>query len=462
MKPFRTEKDALGEVQVPVDALWGASTQRAIENFRISTRRFPRSFIAALGSIKQCAAEVNGELGLIEEEAAVSIAGAARAVANGAHDSQFPLDIFQTGSGTSVNMNANEVIASLANLALGGTPGTWEPVHPNDHVNRCQSSNDVIPSAINVCAAIDISSKLLLALEALHTSLAEKALRFNDVLKIGRTHLQDAMPVRLGQVFGGYARQVEKGIERLGRALPALCEIALGGTAVGTGTGAHREFASRVCAKLSAQLQLSFVPAKDYFEALSSRSTLVEISGCLAATATSLTRIADDVRLLASGPRLGLGEISIPATQPGSSIMPGKVNPVIPEMVCQVGAQVIANHTAISIAAQGGHLELNTYLPLIASNLLESIGILSNAARTFAERCADGIEANEQQCREDIDRSLALATALVPTIGYAKASGIAGEAARTGRTIREVALAQGVASESELADLLDAWKMTEP
>ncbi len=458
---MRTETDALGEIEVPADALWGASTQRAIENFPISARRFSRTFILALGSIKAAAAETNGELGLIDGKHAAAIAKAARAVASGEHDVHFPLDVYQTGSGTSINMNANEVIASLANEALGGRRGVWEPIHPNDHVNRCQSSNDVIPSALHIATALKINRQLIGPLERLRTELRKKAGEYGSVVKIGRTHLQDAMPVRLGQVFAGYARQIEKGIERLGRVVPALCEIALGGTAVGTGAGAHPDFARRTCERLSSGLGLSLRPAKDYFEALSSRSTLVEASGMLTAIATSLIRISEDIKLMSSGPRLGLGEISIPAVQPGSSIMPGKVNPVIPEMVYQVGAQVIANDTAVSLAASAGHLELNTGLPLIAANILESIYILSSAARIFTERCISGIEAREERCRGNIDMSLALATALVPKIGYARAAGLAKQAAATGKTVRQVALEQNVAGEPELDELLDVWKMTE-
>lgn len=460
-KGTRIESDALGNVEVPAEALWGASTQRAIENFPISARRFSRTFIRALASIKGAAAEVNSELGILDSKHAAAIAKAAKAVAEGEHDGHFPLDVYQTGSGTSINMNANEVIANLANESLGGRRGVWEPIHPNDHVNRCQSSNDVIPSTIHIAAALKIREQLIPPLASLKAALEKKSGEFATTIKIGRTHLQDAMPVRLGQVFAGYARQVEKGVERLERVIPALCEIALGGTAVGTGIGAHPKFAEKTCKRLSSELNLALTTAKDYFEALSSRSTLVEVGGMLSAIATSLIRIADDIKIMSSGPRLGLGEITIPAVQPGSSIMPGKVNPVIPEMVYQVGAQVIANETAVSLAAQSGHLELNTGLPLIAANLLESIYILSSAVRIFTERCILGIEAREERCRENIDRSLALATALVPKIGYARAAGIAKEAASTGKTVRDVALEQSIASESELDELLDVWKMTE-
>ncbi|MBN1283055.1 MAG: class II fumarate hydratase [Proteobacteria bacterium] len=460
MSETRTERDALGEVNIPSDALWGSSTQRALENFPVSGRRMPRQIIWALGLIKAKAALVNGRLGLVDEAHARQIADAANEVAEGAHDAQFPLDVFQTGSGTSTNMNANEVIANLANIALGGAAGEYRPVHPNDHVNRCQSSNDVIPSAIHLAAAGEIDRELVPALEELRASLASKARAFDGIVKTGRTHLMDAMPVRLGQEFGGYARQIEKAIERLRRLMPALCELALGGTAVGTGFGAHPDFAPEVCALLSEDLGLDFRPAKDRFEALSSRSTCAEAAGSLAATATSMTRIADDLRLMASGPRLGIGEITLPPVQPGSSIMPGKVNPVIPEMVTQVGAQVIANGTAVSIAAQAGHLELSTMLPLIAANLTESISILAGAARAFARRCVAGIEACDEICSRDIEQSLALATALAPKLGYSAAAEIAKEASLSDRTIREVALEQGVADEAELDEMLDAMRLT--
>ncbi len=460
MTSYRMDHDALGEVKVPQDALWGASTQRALENFPISTRRFPRAIIGMLGLVKAHAAAVNRDLHLVSEEIALAIERAALDVAQGLHDHHFPLDVFQTGSGTSLNMNANEVIANLANLALGSPLGSMTPVHPNDHVNRCQSSNDVIPSVIHLAAATEIDRTLLPALERLHSALVVKAKAFDSILKIGRTHLQDAMPIRLGQEFGGYARQVEMGIERLRRLLTVITELALGGTAVGTGTGSHPQFASRVCERLASELMLDFRPSVNSFTALASQAPAVEASSDLSATAVSLTRIADDIRLLASGPRLGLGEIKLPSLQPGSSIMPGKVNPVIPEVVCQVGTQVLANATAISIAATAGHLQLNTQLPLIASNLLESISILASAARVFAEKCVEGIEANQARCESLVEQSLALATALVPKIGYAKASEIAKEAARSNRTIREVALEQNIAPKEELDVLLDLHHLT--
>jgi fumarate hydratase class II len=462
MITYRTEKDSLGEISIPSNALWGAQTQRAINNFEISRRRFPRPFIAMLGTIKAFAAEINGELNLLKEEHARAIAEAARKVSCGDYDDQFPLDVFQTGSGTSVNMNANEVIANLANHSLGGSPGAWNPLHPNDHVNLCQSSNDVIPSVVHIAAAIEIDRSLIPALGDLRAALAAKAKAFDGIIKIGRTHLQDAMPIRLGQEFAGYARQIEKCIERLRRMLPSLCELALGGTAVGTGSGAHPNFAGLVCDRLSAELSLDFRPAINPFEALASRAPCVEASGCLTAAAVCLMRIADDIRLLASGPRLGLGELRLPALQPGSSIMPGKINPVIPEMVCQVGSQVIGNNAAVIAAASQGHLQLNTQLPVISANLLESIHILTAAAHAFAERCVVGIEADEARCSFGVENSLALAMALVPKIGYARAAEIAAKASSSGRTIRDVALEMKIADEAELNDILDIWRLTEP
>lgn len=445
----------MGEIKVPADALWGASTQRAIENFPISSRRLPLRFIIALATIKKFAAEANGDLGALDKRLAGAISSAAEEIVRGRHREQFPLDTFQTGSATSTNMNANEVIANIANLGLGGTLGTWSPVHPNDHVNMGQSSNDVIPSSIHVAAAVAIKEKLLPSLGALRSALGKKADEFDGVLKIGRTHLMDAMPIRLGQEFGGWARQIEKGMEAIGRAVASLLELALGGTAVGTGFGAHPKLAARICKGLSKELGLDFRPAKNFFEALASRAPCAEVSGSLKACAISLVRIAEDIKLLSSGPRLGLGEMRLPAVQPGSSIMPGKVNPVIPEMVCQVGIQVIANDAAITHAAVAGHLELNTKLPTIASNLIESIEILANASHTFANRCVAGIEANEEKCQSNIARSLALAMALVPRVGYAMAAEIAAEAARTGKTIREVSSEQKIASEEEIDKLLD-------
>ncbi|MFH0799598.1 MAG: class II fumarate hydratase [Pseudomonadota bacterium] len=461
MPSFRTETDSLGDISVPSDALWGAATQRAMECSPVSGRSFPASFIKALSGVKRAAALANGELGLLEKKLSSAIVSAAEEVCQGGHFSQFPLDIFQTGSGTSTNMNANEVIASLANLKLGESLGDWNPVHPNDHVNRCQSSNDVMPSALHISAAVEIKRRLIPALEELFTALKTKSAEFDHILKIGRTHLMDALPVRLGQEFRGWAGQIKSSIERIGRALPALSELALGSTAVGTGFGAHPDFAAKACASLSLELDMDFKPAPNRFEALSSRGPCIELSGALKAAAVALARIADDIRLLASGPALGLGEIKLPAVQPGSSIMPGKVNPAIPEIVAQVATQVIADDLAVSLAAAAGHLELNTQLPVVAANILESIDILSNAAALFARRCVSGIEANEEACRRGIDRSLALATALVPKIGYSRAASIAKEAEARGMTIREVAIEKKIATEAEIDKLLDACAMTQ-
>lgn len=449
----RTEKDALGEVQVPEDAYYGAQTQRAFENFPVSGRTFPRPFIRALGLVKQYAAIVNRDLGLLDERLAEAVRDAAREVADGKLDGQFVLDIFQTGSGTSTNMNANEVIAGRANEILTGKRGGKAPVHPNDHVNLGQSSNDVIPTVIHVSAACAIDSALVPALEKLRESLRRKAAEFRDVVKIGRTHLQDAVPVSLGQEFGGYARQIELGTERARRAADSLSELALGGTAVGNGVNTHPEFARRVIALLSEATGRPFREARDHFEAQGAQDAAVEAGGALKTLAVSLVKIANDIRLLASGPRCGLGEIALPSLQPGSSIMPGKVNPVIPEMVIQVAAQVFGNDAAIAFSGQGGYLELNTMLPVIARNLLESIELLAAAAGLFAEKCVDGIVANREKCRSTIEKSLALSTYLVPFIGYDRASEISKEAFATGRTVREVAREKEILSEEKLDEI---------
>ena len=460
-KEFRSESDAIGKIDVPTNALWGASTQRAIGNFPISDRRMPTAFITSLALIKKAAAETNCMLGLLDEKLTHAISESATEITLGEHLNQFPVDVYQTGSGTSTNMNANEVIANLANIKLGGKAGDKKPVHPNDHVNMGQSSNDVIPSTLHVATIAMIDQFLLPSLAELETALSEKAAEFDGIVKIGRTHLMDAMPVRLGQEFGGWARQISRGTEQLKAALPTMLEIAIGGTAVGTGWGTHPKFAKGVCGLLSEWTDQSFTPAKNHFEALESRSPCVAISGAVKAVATSMVRIAEDIRLLASGPRLGFGEITLPALQPGSSMMPGKVNPVIPEMVTQVGVQVIANDTAVSIAATYGHLELNTQLPVIASNLIESIDILSNAATTFADKCITGITANEDACNDGVERSLALATALASKTGYSKAAEIAKKSQESGRTIREVAREMNIADDEELDKLLDLKRLTE-
>jgi len=438
--PQRTEADAFGPILVPEEAYYGAQTQRATLNFPVSGLTLPPAFIRTLGLVKQCASSVNLELGLLEKTVAEAIRMAAREVVEGRLDHQFLVDVFQTGSGTSTNMNANEVIAGRANEILTGTKGGKSPVHPNDHVNLCQSSNDVIPSVIHIAALTEIRNRLVPALNRLRRSLTQKSRDFRDIIKMGRTHLQDAIPIRLGQEFSGYARQVELGIRRIKAAEASLSELALGGTAVGNGVNAHPEFARRVIALISADTGCAFTEAADHFEAQAAQDAAMETSGALKSVAVSLGKIANDIRWLASGPRCGLGEINLPSLQPGSSIMPGKVNPVIPEVVLQVAAQVIGNDAAITAGCQGGFFELNTMLPLIAHNLLQSIGLLASAATLFAEKCIDGISVNAEKCASTIEQSLALATYLVPLIGYDRAAEIAKEAYRTGKTVREVAL----------------------
>jgi fumarate hydratase class II len=460
MSDTRIEKDSLGEVEVPAAAYYGAQTERARRNFPISGLRFPRRFIAALGSIKREAAAVNEELGLVPPEIARAIREAAAEVADGTRDADFPLDIFQTGSATSTNMNANEVIANRAIEILGGAIGS-KKVHPNDHVNASQSSNDVIPTAIHVAAYGAIQEDLVPALARLAQALRRKSDELDRVVKIGRTHLQDAVPVRLGQEFGGYAQQVENGLARLQAAAPRLAELALGGTAVGTGLNAPPEFAPRVIARLAQATGHPFVPAPNRFEALAAKDAAVETSGMLKTIAVSLTKIANDIRWLASGPRCGIGEISIPSLQPGSSIMPGKVNPVIPEAVLMVAAQVVGNDATIAVAGMSGVFELNVMMPVLAYNLLQSIEILANASRLLAERCVEGIEANVARCEELVEKSLAMVTSLVPEIGYDRAAEIAKESVKTGATVRELARQKGVLPPAELDRALDPWGMTE-
>jgi fumarate hydratase class II len=452
---YRIEKDSMGEIQVPEEAYFGAQTQRARENFRVSDLRFPGPIIRALGRIKKHAARANRDLGLLEAKRAEAIIEAAREVQEGRLDDQFVVDLFQTGSGTSTNMNANEVIAGRANELLTGKRGGKSPVHPNDHVNLGQSSNDVIPSAIHMAALGALRNRLIPALQRLHQSLKQKSTEFAGVWKIGRTHLQDAVPVSLGQEFGGYARQVELGIRRIRRMEEDLAELPLGGTAVGTGLNAHPEFARQVIAGIAEETGLNFVEARNHFEAQAARDAAVETSGGLRTVAVSLGKIANDIRWLASGPRCGLGEIAIPALQPGSSIMPGKVNPVIPEAVIQVTAQVIGNDAAITLGGLGGTFELNVMMPIMGHNLLQSIRILASATALFAEKCIDGLQANRERCASAVEQSLALVTALVPAIGYDRAADIAREAYETGKTIRDVALEKKVLPEDELHRLLD-------
>ncbi|MBU0517421.1 class II fumarate hydratase [bacterium] len=459
---FRLEKDSMGEMKVPGDALWGASTQRAVENFPISGYRFPRRFIQALGVIKKAAALANVELALLNKTHSEAIAQAAAEVLEGRWDDHFVVDIFQTGSGTSTNMNANEVIANRANQILGGNIGEMKPVHPNDHVNIGQSSNDVIPTAIHVAVWEAIKTDLLPALLKLEKTLAEKATAFDKILKIGRTHLQDATPIRLGQEFSGYACMVEHGIRRLERCEESISELALGGTAVGTGINTKADFAPKAIEHINALTGLSFKEAGNHFEAQGSKDALVEVSGALKTLAASLTKIANDVRWLGSGPRCGIGEIKLPAVQPGSSIMPGKVNPVMAEALLQVCAQVIGNDAAVTWGGAAGNFELNVMMPVMAHNLLESITLLSNAVTAFSDRCVAGIEADEERSAEMIEKSLAMCTSLSPIIGYLAAADIAKEAYKTGRTVREVAREKGVMSDEELKRALDPWSMTEP
>jgi fumarate hydratase class II len=458
----RLEKDSLGTKEVSVDALYGIQTLRAVENFPVSGWRFPRSFIRALSLIKKCAAQVNMDLGFLDKKVGDAVLQSAVEAAEGKWDDQFPVDIFQTGSGTSTNMNANEVIASRANEILGGQRGDKSPVHPNDHVNRGQSSNDVIPTAIHVAALESLVKELIPSLEVLHAALAEKANAFDGILKIGRTHLQDAVPMRLGQEFGGYASQVAHGVQRVKNCVPHLAELALGGTAVGTGLNANPAFIEGVIKKLGTETGLPFVGAPSRFEALAGRDACVETSGALKTVAVSLMKIANDLRWLSSGPRCGIGEIELPSLQPGSSIMPGKVNPVIPEAVAMVCAQVIGADVAITMGGQSGNFELNVMKPMIAHNLLSSISILANVSRLLADRCVKGIKANKAIAEGFIEKSLAMCTALAPKVGYDKAAEIAKEAYATGKTVRQVALDKKILSEKELETLLDARAMTEP
>ena len=460
MTEHRIEKDSMGEMQVPASSYYGAQTQRAVLNFPISDLRFPRPFIRALGLIKKAAAETNLELGLLDEELAPAIIEAAQEVAEGKLDEQFVVDIFQTGSGTSTNMNANEVIANRAIEIRDGKIGSRD-VHPNDHVNMGQSSNDVIPTAIHVSALEEVDRRLIPALRRLRESLEKKAQEFDDVVKIGRTHLQDAVPVRLGQEFLAYASMVEHGIKRMESTRTSLSELAIGGTAVGTGLNCHPEFPSRVVEKVSNWTGVPFQEAANKFEALASKDAAVEASGMLKTVAASLMKIANDLRWLGSGPRCGIGELLLPAVQPGSSIMPGKVNPVIPEAVTMIAAQVIGNDVTITIGGQSGNFELNVMKPVIAFNLLQSIHLLSTGSEVLAEKCVDGLKADRERSKEMVERSLAMVTSLAPRIGYDKASEIAKEAHQTGRTVRELAVEKKVLSEEELEQALDPWSMTE-
>ena len=455
MVEYRTEKDSMGEVNVPADALYGASTQRAVDNFPISGVTFDRRFIASLGLLKGSAASVAAEMGHLAPAMAEAIRQAADEVVNGDHDHEFPLDIFQTGSGTSTNTNANEVIAARATAILG------EKVHPNDAVNFGQSSNDVIPTVIHIAAVGAIEDDLLPSLKLLADELVVKSSEFRDVVKSGRTHLMDATPVTLGQEFGGWATQVRKGIERLTKVLPELHELALGGTAVGTGINAPEGFPAAVIALVAKRSDSQFREAGDHFEAQGSKDAAVMASGVLKTIAVSLFKISNDIRFLGSGPTSGISEIKIPALQPGSSIMPGKVNPVMSEMMMQVSAQVIGNDAAITWGGANGNFELNVMMPVIAHNLLESIRLLANASRTFATACVAGIEANEERARELAERNAIVVTALNPHIGYDNGAKIAKEAVATGRSVRELVLEAGLMSAEELDAALDIKSMTE-
>ncbi len=456
MSGRRSERDSMGPVEVPAEALWGASTQRAVENFPVSGRPLPPLLIRALGYVKEAAAATNHELGVLDAERAAAIRQAAREVAQGGHLEHFPVDVFQTGSGTSSNMNANEVIARRASQILDGGP----PIHPNDHVNASQSSNDVVPTALHVAARLALHRELLPALARLHEVLAAKARELDDVVKLGRTHLMDAVPVRLGQEIAGWARQVELAIGRIEAADDGLAELALGGTAVGTGLNCPPGFARKTVARLGRRTELEYRVAGHGFEAQGARDAAVHASGALRTTAVSLMKIANDVRLLASGPRAGLAELRLPAVQPGSSIMPGKVNPVICESVTQVCAQVIGNDAAVAVGGMSGQLELNAFVPLIARNLLESIELLAAACRIFAERCLAGLEADRERAAASVEQSLAMATALVPEIGYDAAAEIAKEAFASGRTVREVCLERGGLAPERLEALLDPRRQT--
>ncbi|MBO0706322.1 MAG: class II fumarate hydratase [Candidatus Dormibacteraeota bacterium] len=452
----RIERDSMGEMEVPADALWGASTQRAVLNFPISGQGFPRRFLRAMALIKQAAAEANAELGLLEGDRAAAISGAAQTVAAGEFDDQFPIDVYQTGSGTSTNTNFNEVIARLATQRLSG--GTR--VHPNDDVNKCQSSNDTIPTALQLAAAVAIEEDLLPGLERLRAALAGKSREFWPVVKTGRTHLQDATPVRLGQEFEGYTGQVEESIRRARAAQAELLSVPLGGTAVGTGINAHEHYAARACARLSRLTGLQVVETSNHFHAQATLDVAIAAHGAVRTIALSLWKIASDVRLMGMGPRAGLAELALPETQPGSSIMPGKVNPVIVESLTQVVARVLGNDTTIGFAQTGSFLELNVMMPVAATALLESITLLGNAAANFSARCVEGLQATDRG-PESVEKGLMLATAFAPVVGYDEAAKMAKEALGTGRTIRELARERGF-TEADLDRIMEPEKLTAP
>lgn len=455
----RTERDTMGEMEVPADALWGASTQRAVLNFPISGETLDPGIVQAYGLIKWAAARANGELDVVPTDLTKLIEQAAEEVFEGKHDDHFVVDVFQTGSGTSTNMNANEVIANRCSQLAGEAVGSKKPVHPNDHVNQSQSSNDTFPTAIHVAVALSFQDSLIPALRDLRDALGEKANAFHDVLKIGRTHLMDATPVRLGQEFGGYARQVDMSVVRANKALKALSELALGGTAVGTGLNCKEGFSEWAIAFISEKTGIDFEEAESHFEAQAAKDAVVEASGQLKTIAVSLFKIANDIRLLSSGPRCGIGEISLPATQPGSSIMPGKVNPVMSESVMQVCAQVIGNDTAVTWGGANGNFELNVMMPMMAQNVLRSIRLLTNVAHAFREKCVVGIEPNRERCTDLIEWSMSMVTSLAPIIGYETAAEIAKTAVKEGKTVRQICEEREVLPPEELSAALDPESM---
>ncbi len=458
-KNMRIEKDSMGDVNVPDKAYYGAQTQRAIDNFTISNLQFSKSFIDSLAIIKRSAAIANFKLNKLDNESSNSIIQACDEVLCGNFDNQFKVDIFQTGSGTSSNMNINEVIANRASEILGGKLGSREPIHPNDHVNLGQSSNDVIPSAIHISVYMDINNKLLPSLMKLEKALLKKKFEFDDVIKIGRTHLQDATPISLGQEFSGYVFQIEKSIKRIKDAQKSLLNLALGGTAVGTGINTHEKFGATIAQEISKYTKYDFAESENHFESQATQDSIVEFSGSLKTLSVSLHKIANDIRWLASGPRSGIGELTLPAVQPGSSIMPGKVNPVICESLIQVCAKVIGNDAAITLGGLGGFFELNVMLPLIAYSTLESVELLSNGINMFRKKLIDGLLANEKVCENYIEGSLAMCTSLAPVIGYDKAAHLAHIAFNSGKTVREVALEEQVLSKEDLDNLLDPKNM---
>ena len=462
MTDTRTETDSIGEIEVPVDAYWGAQTQRSLQNFDIGTEKMPPALVRALGIEKKAAALTNMDQGSLDQKLGDAIVAAADEVIDGTLAGEFPLSVWQTGSGTQSNMNANEVIAGRANEALSGTRGGKEPVHPNDHVNMSQSSNDTFPTAMHIAAAEQIQYELFPSLDQLHKALDEKANAFADIVKIGRTHLQDATPLTLGQEFSGYAKQIENGIARVQTTLPRLHQLAQGGTAVGTGINSKAGFAEGFAAHVAKITDQPFVTAENKFEALAAHDALVEVSGALNTIAVSLMKIANDIRLLGSGPRCGIGEINLPANEPGSSIMPGKVNPTQCEALTMVCAQVMGNHTAVSVAGSNGHLDLNVFKPVMIYNVLQSITLLSDGMRSFTDRCVAGIEPNHERLEKLLNESLMLVTALNPHIGYDNAAKIAKKAHAEGSTLKEAGLALGLLTEEQFADWIKPIEMIKP